>query len=146
MSARITRYLERLENTIRSRGDVEIEALEIVIHSDRPGRTSEFYARIVFLDNSLLEVEEALVARRLAITKARYVYHYQAGDGSLIFRYDNAPHYPKLPNFPYHKHVGDRVESAELPDLHDVLKEIDGLTQSVTNPEEDQDVQESSSC
>lgn len=59
------------------------------------------------------------------IVKLRYSYHYQDESGELIFRYDNAPHYPNLPTHPHHKHVGTAVESAEVPDLSEVLREIE---------------------
>jgi len=36
-----------------------------------------------------------------------------------------AAYIPELPTFPHHKHVGDRVEPCQEPDLHDVLREID---------------------
>ena len=91
------------------------------------GRTSEIFLRLRFWDGSLLQVEEALVARSFAIVKVRYTYHYQHADGTHILRYDNAPHYPDLPGFPEHKHKGDRVLPAPAPDLGQVLKEIDGL-------------------
>ncbi len=51
----------------------------------------------------------------------QYVYHYQRADGRQVFRYDNAPHYPDLPGFPEHKHEGERVSSAPVPDLSEVL-------------------------
>ncbi len=41
--------------------------------------------------------------------------------------YDDAPHHRQLPFFPYHKHIGNSVVSAEPPDLVDVLREIDDL-------------------
>ena len=55
----------------------------------------------------------------------RYNYHYQRADGTLVFRYDNAPHYPDLPGFPEHKHSGGQVLSAPAPDLSQVLIEAD---------------------
>ncbi len=34
-----------------------------------------------------------------------YAYHWQNADGSLIIRWDNAPHYPAISTYPHHKHV-----------------------------------------
>lgn len=58
-----------------------------------------------------------------------YAYHYQRADGTLILRYDDAPHFPDLPNAPHHKHADDEsnVISATLPDLATVLREIESL-------------------
>ncbi len=83
---------------------------------------------IYFVDDSLLHYRE-LVDFRLVSGRVRYVYHYQRGDGKIIFRYDNTDHFPDLPNFPHHKHVGDEtnVVSAEPPDLAAVLKEVESL-------------------
>jgi len=58
--------------------------------------------------------------------KIRYNYHYQHADSTLVFRYDNAPHYPDLPGFPEHKHDGEQVLSAPAPDLSQVLRETNG--------------------
>ena len=121
------RYLGRLHDTVLSRQELQIEDLEIIDRSDSPGQTSEFYAMLRFPDRSQLQVVEKLIADRFTITKARYAYHYQQADGSLIFRYDNVPHYPELRTFPHHKHVGESVIAAQSPDLSEVLREIDGI-------------------
>jgi hypothetical protein len=84
--------------TIHSRRDIEVEELHILDRSDALDRTSEFTARLRFWDGSLLEVEEALIAKKLVILKVRYRYHYQRVDGTPVFRYDNASHHPELPN------------------------------------------------
>jgi len=123
--SRLTHYLDRLIDTIFSRREIEIEEFFVLDRSTASGQTSEFYARLRFWDGSLLQVEEALVTRRLGIFKIRYSYHYQRADGGLVFRYDNAPHHPELPGFPYHVHIEDWVEPADPPDLHDVLRKID---------------------
>jgi hypothetical protein len=73
-------YLARLQDTILSRQEIEVEALEILDRSDRPGRTSEFYARLRFLDGSQLEIVEKLVIEHYAIIKSRYTYHYQRAE------------------------------------------------------------------
>ena len=81
-----------------------------------------------FPDGSLLEFEEEVRSRgKHGIEKMRYTYHYQRADRTTIFRYDNAAHYRKIKSFPHHKHVGQKVEAADAPDLHEVLQEIDRL-------------------
>lgn len=121
------RYLGRLHDTILSRQELQIEELEILDRSDRPGQTSEFYVRVRFPDESQLQVVEKLVAERLIILKVRYAYHYQRADGELAFRYDNAPHYPDIEAFPHHKHMGGAVVPSRPPDLREVLREIDAI-------------------
>jgi len=121
------RYFGRLHDTILSRQEIQIEELEVLDRSDRPGQSSEFYARLRFLDGSQLQVVEKLVVERFTIRKVRYAYHYQRAAGDLVFRYDNVPHYPNIKTFPHHKHVGDTVVPARPPDLSEVLREIDGI-------------------
>ena len=94
------RYLSRLHDTILSRQELQIEELEILDRSDRPGQTSEFYARVCFPDASQLQVVEKLVVERFTILKVRYAYHYQRANGELVFGYDNVPHYPDIQNLP----------------------------------------------
>jgi hypothetical protein len=125
MISNLSRYLDRLYATIHSRNEIVVEEFELFDQSATAGRTNELFMRLRFWDGSFLQVEEALVVRAFAIVKVRYNYHYQRADNTLVFRYDNAPHYPDLPGFPEHKHEGDDVVSAPAPDLTEVLREID---------------------
>lgn len=126
MNPNLSRYLDRIYATIHSRRDTTVEAFELLDQSLTAGRTSELTIRLRFWDGSLLQVTEALVVQAYAIVKARYSYHYQAADGTLIFRHDNAPHFPDLEGFPDHRHERNRVLPASAPDLSQVLREIDG--------------------
>ena len=47
---------------------------------------------------------------------------------ALIFRYDNAAHFPELRSFPDHKHLPHDVVESEEPNLTDVLLEIYNLS------------------
>jgi len=80
----------------------------------------------------------ATIYSRHEIVKTRYNYHYQRADGTLVFRYDNATHYPDLPGFPEHKHSGAQVLPAPAPDLSQVLVETDKYLypDTVTDQEE----------
>lgn len=40
------------------------------------------------------------------ITVVTYSYHCADVNGNLIVRWDNAPHFPDLPGFPHHIHIG----------------------------------------
>ncbi|MCP4166924.1 MAG: hypothetical protein GY759_13685 [Chloroflexi bacterium] len=121
------RYLGRLQDTIVSRQEIEVEEMEILDRSDRPGQTSELYARLCFHDNSQLQIVEKLIVERYTIIKARYAYHYQKADGTLVFRYDNVPHHPEIKTYPHHKHIGEKIAATRPPDLSEVLREIDGI-------------------
>jgi hypothetical protein len=120
----LNRYLLRLYDTIISRGYVEVERLDF----DRlPGRQGIIEGRLRFHDRSRLEFDEVVLVRSQQIVKLRYAYHYQNDLGEVIFRYDNAPHYPDIVTYPHHKHVGSAVVPAQAPDLSEVLREIERM-------------------
>lgn len=80
---------------------------------------------IYFLDGSCLHMRE-FVNTEQGVDRYTYVYHYQRSDGALVFRYDNAPHFPGISTYPHHKHEGNEINvtSAAQPDLATVLAEI----------------------
>lgn len=57
--------------------------------------------------------------------RRKYSFHWQDKSGELIIRWDNAPHFPQLTNFPHHKHLSDRSveDSYDIP-LDDVLQYV----------------------
>jgi hypothetical protein len=92
----------------------------------RAPRAGLIRGSLYFADGSRLHFRE-LVEFQTQVVRLRYSYHYQRTDHSLIFRYDDTAHYPDLPNYPHHKHVGGETDvlSASSPDLHAVLLEIE---------------------
>lgn len=116
------KYFHRLYDSINSRGYIEIERLSF---DELPDHQGIIEGRLEFHDGSFLEFDEAILYQKEELIKIRYAYHYQAKSGELIFRYDNAPHYPNIETYPHHKHVGSKVEPATMPDLSDILREID---------------------
>jgi len=70
-----------------------------------------FCARLTLANDDFLEVSEYFVV--VSEKCSTIEYRYQWMDGSrqrLIKRWDNAEHFPKLPNFPHHIHVGSETE------------------------------------
>jgi hypothetical protein len=117
-------YLTRIYATLYSRGDVEIRSL----YSEQPTRLDgRVRGRLRFYDGSTLTFEEKVIKRGRSIEKISYRYHYQRADGTLVFRYDNAPHHPEVSTFPDHIHIEERVGATEPPDLSQVLRRIDEL-------------------
>jgi hypothetical protein len=39
----------------------------------------------------------------------------------MIFRYDNAKHYPEIKIFPHYKHISGKIKDSKEPELIDVL-------------------------
>ena len=122
---RLKRHLERLRDTIHSRREIHVECFRI--EEVLPDRLGAVEGRLRFYDGSLLEFTETVIERGVVLIKTDYAYHYQRADGTLIFRYDNAPHHPEVSTYPDHIHVEGRVEATAPPDLSDVLRRIDGL-------------------
>lgn len=71
---------------------------------------------VYLLDGSQLHLREFVNVQH-GIDRYMYAYHYQRPDGTLVFRYDNTPHFRALPTFPHHKHEGSEanVVSASAP-------------------------------
>lgn len=117
-------YLARLEDTLRARRDIDLEHLQLTLTTIG----AVIKVEIRFYDGSRLSMVEEVEKTGLRdIDRIAYKFHYHQADGTLVFRYDNSPHYPHLSTFPSHKHVGDSVVEAEAPDLADVLREIDTM-------------------
>ena len=109
---RLRRYLERLRDTIYSRREIHVEYFRVEeVLSDRLGAIE---GRLRFYDGSLLQLDETVIGRGVVLVKTDYAYHYQRADGTLVFRYDNAPHHPEVPTYPDHIHIG----SAWRPPSH----------------------------
>ena len=121
----IDEYLQKIQAALSASPFVA----QPMISVDDRGEVCFIRADVYFIDNSLLHFRELFIDLR-KLHKKTYSYHYQHKDGSIVFRYDNAPHYPDLPSAPHHKHVGDRdVIPSDAPDFFSVLKEIENLLQ-----------------
>jgi hypothetical protein len=80
---------------------------------------------VIFEDESKLHFAE--VKDTTEERKIKYRYHYMNQNDTMIFRYDNARHYPELATFPHHKHTIQNVIEAKEPNLDDVLIEITSI-------------------
>ena len=120
------RYLKRVQDALAASRIV----LQPIVSVDDRGEVWFIRADLYFIDNSLLHFRELWIGQGRR-QKKTYTYHYQRADGTLVFRYDNAPHYPDLPSAPHHKHIGENdILAAEMPDLFQVLKEIENIIES----------------
>jgi hypothetical protein len=74
---------------------------------------SAFYlnVKIIFTDNSELHAREYIDADH-----RKYSFHWQTLIGTLIARWDNAPHFQGLVTFPHHKHLA----SGQVVESHDI--------------------------
>lgn len=89
----------------------------------RPNKQAVIKAKIVLVNRSILHIKEYIDAK-YTMQKLSYAYQYQANNGELIFRYDNAVHRPAL-GFKEHKHTKDgAIIEASLPDISDIVNEV----------------------
>lgn len=121
----IERYLQTLLDAVAASPIVRSSS---VLFDKRTLDAGLIRGELTFADSSSLYFRE-LVEMQARVIRIVYSYHYQREDGSLIFRYDDTPHFPGLPQFPHHKHIGSQAEAlpSQSPDLSAVLHEIEAL-------------------
>ena len=117
----ITEYFRIVEGTLHSCPClVSFDFHSEIIDFDK----GFFKAQLDFYDDSKLFVFESdLIINGKALIE-NYRYHYQNSNGKLIFRWDNAPHFPKLKSFPHHVHIGNSVKQCRQPTLKEVLLQV----------------------
>lgn len=105
-----------------------------VTYDKRTAHIGFLKGSLYFADGSVLHIREYVNVHDV-VERYMYVYQYQNPDGTLVFRYDNSPHFPHLPTSPHHKHDGSEsdVIAASPPDLSMVLDEIWSLTEPKRN-------------
>ena len=116
-------YLARVEEKLKELEPI-ISSSQISIERRSPNRII-LAGKITFIDGSRLHFLEYVLELNNRLLRVSYRFHYTKREGGLIFRYDNAPHHPELPKFPYHKHIpGEKVLPSDEMNLIDVLDEI----------------------
>jgi hypothetical protein len=100
-----------------------------VDYAEAGNGVAQYRCRVLLVDDSLLQCVERARIGPDGLHIERYSFHWQRADGSLIRRWDNAPHHRKISSFPHHVHVGD--ESQVLPhvalNVFQVLENIETL-------------------
>jgi len=71
----------------------------------------------------MLELNEAIISKENQIMHIGYRYHFQDRKNSVVFRYDNTPHFQELDTYPHHKHLSERVVAVDQPTILDVIEE-----------------------
>lgn len=71
--------------------------------------------RIRLVNDDLIQVIERLEWSGQEARTSKYSFHWQQNDGTLIRRWDNAPHHRTLATFPHHLH--EKSEDNVLPHL-----------------------------
>lgn len=121
-------YFTSLRTVLRS--SIFISSVEIQ-EDTRTSFEGFFKANVRWIDGSFLSLREYVNTSGESVVRYAYSFHYQK-EQRLIFRYDNTPHYPGLPEFPHHKHTSDgQVVACTPPTLADVIREIESHLQDL---------------
>ncbi|HLA35282.1 MAG TPA: DUF6516 family protein [Rhodocyclaceae bacterium] len=82
--------------------------------------------RAVLVNGDALQLVERFEDVDGRVLVGKYSFHWQRVDGSLVRRWDNAPHHRELLTFPHHIHDNDenRVLAHEAVDVFDILATI----------------------
>ena len=123
------------EVRIRLATSAAITAIDVVIEQELSDR-GYFRARLSLANGDFLEVSEYFVARGDNPETVEYRYQWMDhAQRRLVRRWDNARHFPELPQFPHHIHMGD--ERQVIPGqvlsilaLVDVIEQEMGLRES----------------
>ncbi len=75
--------------------------------------------RIAFMNGSVLDFRELL-----STNEHDYRFHWMDVSNKILVRWDTAPHYKTLENFPHHRHLSSGVSSCEEMDFIAVLDYI----------------------
>lgn len=120
----MAQYLKKIEIAVHGLATAYVERYEEEILSDN---RVNLRIRIRFSNGNLLELNEAIIGEAGYIKHLNYRYHLQDNQNNLIFRYDNAPHFPELENFPHHKHLPEKVVSGKQASIIEVVEEANKL-------------------
>jgi len=116
----LLQHLKEIEDSIKNLEDIYVERYEEeILTIDR----INIRIRLRFPDGHLLELNEAVTIEEEQIRILGYRYHFQDEHNSLVFRYDNTPHFPDVPTFPHHKHLPDKVIAAEGFSIPEIIEE-----------------------
>jgi hypothetical protein len=102
--------------------DIELRFLEspIVIRYENIRREVAFNdgkirIKAYLVDGGVFEMFEYVTDTAGIINIKKYSFHWQDRNGSLLRRWDNAPHYPDLPGAPHHVHLDENIAQGVQP-------------------------------
>jgi hypothetical protein len=90
-----------------------------------------FRARLTLGNGDFLEVAEYFVVEEANCVTKRYRYQWMDESQQVLRkRWDNVEHFPELPNFPHHVHIGE-TSQVEPGKLLSILELIDMIEQEI---------------
>ncbi len=130
------RVIERLCNIRSALMASPVVADMRVLHEQALGDVGYFRIRGTFVNSDGFLFMERFHNRDGGIFVEKYAFHWQRADGSLIRRWDNAPHHPEIATFPDHLHEGseDTVLPHAAVDSFRVLRMVEAALSMFLNP------------
>jgi len=122
----LSRYLSDVDGEVRKLKGAYVERYEEELLAIN---RVNLRIRVRFPSGHMLELNEAVIVEEGEFMHLGYRYHFQDKQNNLVFRYDNTPHFPGVEGFPHHKHLPDKVSSAEEPSILNVIQEARQLAQ-----------------
>ena len=122
MNIKIKKYFEGLEILLLNSEVVENYEISRQDISDIDGKIR---IEIELINNDTVDLFEYLEIKDNKLAVKKYHHHWQTSDNVFICRWDNAPHYKELENFPHHLHKPGKVEASNrIPDIKYIIKTI----------------------
>lgn len=99
----------------------------VVDYGETGNGVAQYRLRVTLQNGSMLQCVERAHVKSGSLLIEKYSFHWQHADGSMIRRWDNAPHHPEIISFPNHVHEGDEnhVLAHEAVDVFQVLENIE---------------------
>lgn len=106
----ITHYLDEINDALSSYEWVEfVETIRCDLQENDLKRILFYRFHVHLSDDGRLEIVERIIESKDdgKMFSTKYSFHWQDKHGTLIKRWDNAPHFPDLEGFPHHIHIGE---------------------------------------
>jgi hypothetical protein len=84
-----------------------------------------FRARLILTNNDFLEIAESFTIQDNQLITLDYRYQWMDASKQILKeRWDSVKHYPNLPNFPHHVHIGSEsnVESGQSRNIIEFIE------------------------
>jgi hypothetical protein len=125
-------YLRQIEELLSTSPVVrDVEIVRRTVRDTALEKVLNYRYRVMLADGGFVEMTERVLEVQGTLEMTKYRHHWQGGNGVLIKRWDNAPHYAGIDTFPHHLHDGaeDRVVSHQaitgLEALRRILAEVE---------------------
>lgn len=124
MNAAIARYFDEIEACLIA--SPAIASYQILRREIAPS-DGKLRIKAKLSDGDMAELFEYVAETSGQIAAHKYSFQWQDAQGTLVRRWDNAPHHKELANAPHHSHEpdGSSKSAAETMNMQKVIEEIE---------------------